>query len=191
MLLDLAGQGPALLQLFPHPQAAAEAPPNRPQGFGLLRPGQGRDQAAGASLLHQHRLGEDLQGPRLPQSLLKKGQILRGGVVDLGLLLHHRLQGGPGGNLRLSQEQAQLIRAIQLPRAQANAQTAWGEGRCRTEALRQGHHQGHTGGGRQFSRGKTSAARQGNPMARGELQHGRHGNRQEAMGGLIVILELK
>ena len=37
MLLDLTGQSPALLQVFPYPQAAAEAPPDRPQGFSLLK----------------------------------------------------------------------------------------------------------------------------------------------------------
>ena len=169
------GQGPALLQAS-LPRCCCRSATRSPAGLQPAGPSQARS-VAGTSFLHQHRLGEDLQAPasaappeETPDPPCRRRSACCGTTSAAGPR-RPPLQPGAGAT----------DSGGPTPAFPSQCPDGWGEGWCRVEALRQGHHQGQTGWGRQFSRGSQRYWPR-EPHMRGELQHGRHGNRQEAMG---------
>ena len=163
------------------------APPHLPQGRGQLRRQQGRDQGAEPALLHAERLAEHLHGSGLTQGLHQEGQILRRGVVDLGLLhqqglntLPRRCPGARRQGLR--QGEAQEIGAIQLPAAQAHPNPHGCSGGVGPETAGPAGHQGGAGGGGELAGGKSGAGGQGHAAQPGDLEHRRSGQGEQAMG---------
>ena len=126
-----ARQHPAGLGVFAQPQGAAMPPPNPAQALSLLGGDKGRKQLGGAPFLHGNRLAEHIQGPGLAQFLSQESQILRRGVIDLGLLhqhgflLHgfelHSFELGRIGAAANGQGEPQQVGAIQAAGAQPHA----------------------------------------------------------------------
>ena len=177
-LQALTRQTPAGLQQFPQPQRRAVAPPHLAQGRRPIGRHQGREQEAVASFLHHDRLAEHLQGAGLPQGRRQEGQILRRGVINLGLLLLHQLllfsrpiRSARGGLKRLGQDQPQQVGAIQAMAAQTHPHLQGQGRRRRPEALGPAGHQGQPRRRGEFGRGETAAAGKGNGPQPGDLQH--------------------